>query len=174
MNQRLLVAAQVFSTPVRWAGTLVSLLVPVIIGLLFVQWPLRVLVGDGHILVNDMGQLAHAAVFMVGLGYAMASNGHIRLDIISFRFGVRLRATIELLGSVVIVIPWSVWLFWQSWPFMRMSFLQGERFPETLSPGYAGFKILLVVAPVLAACMGLSWACQALAILLPASRNERT
>jgi len=66
----------------------------VVILLLFSQLPLRELVGGGHILVNDFGQLINAAVFMFGLSFALRWDRHVRMDVFHRRFTARTRAWI--------------------------------------------------------------------------------
>ena len=51
-------------------GRATAWLVLAVVFLLFVQNPLREYVGRGQFFANDMGQLAHAAVFMIGVAYA--------------------------------------------------------------------------------------------------------
>lgn len=55
-------------------GNTVSWLVLAVVFFLFVQNPLREYIGCGQFLANDMGQLAHAAVFMVGVSHAGRSD----------------------------------------------------------------------------------------------------
>ena len=49
-----------------------------------------------------------AAVFMLGVGYVMLKNGHVRIDFISTRLSKRTNAIIDALGLVLFTIPLSV------------------------------------------------------------------
>jgi len=131
------------------AGRSCAWLVLVVIACLFAQWPLREFLGSGHILANDFGQIAHAAVFMVGAVYALRWDGHVRLDVFYQRMSARARAWIDLAGTLLFVLPWTMIILWFSGPTTLRSVLGFEKFPDTWSPGYWLFKVLLIVFAVL-------------------------
>jgi TRAP-type mannitol/chloroaromatic compound transport system permease small subunit len=126
-------------------GRTAAWLVLFVIVALFAQWPLRELVGGGHLLANDFGQIAHAAVFSIGIAYALRWDGHVRLDVFYQRMSPRGRAWVDLVGTLAIVIPWAGIVLWFSWQTTLRSVASLEQFPETWSPGYWLFKILLIV-----------------------------
>lgn len=47
------------------------------------------------------------AAVMLGLGYTYLQDRHVRIDLVSSRLSVRKRASIELLGYVFLVLPFS-------------------------------------------------------------------
>lgn len=66
----------------------------------------------------------HTMLFFLAMGYAYATNAHVRLDILRPRFSSRARAWIELVGGAVLLLPFLVvllrygWEFWLSaWQF---------------------------------------------------------
>jgi TRAP-type mannitol/chloroaromatic compound transport system permease small subunit len=120
-------------------------LVLFVIAALFGQWPLRELLGTGHILANDFGQIAHATVFAIGVAYALRWDGHVRLDVFYHRLSARARALIDLAGTVAFVVPWAAIVLWFSWSTMLRSVAVFEKFSDTWSPGYWLFKVLLIV-----------------------------
>jgi len=126
-------------------GRIFAWLVLFVVAALFAQWPLRELVGAGHILANDFGQIAHAAVFMIGVAYALRWDGHVRLDVFYHRMSQRARALVDLGGTLLCVVPWTFIVLWFSGPTTLRSVAVFEKFPETWSPGYWLFKVLLIV-----------------------------
>jgi TRAP-type mannitol/chloroaromatic compound transport system permease small subunit len=102
-------------------------------------------VGGGHILANDFGQIAHAAVFSIGIVYALRWDGHVRLDLFYQRLSARGRAWVDLVGTLVVVVPWSGMVLWFGWQTTLRSVAALEQFPETWSPGYWLFKVLMIV-----------------------------
>jgi len=136
--------ARVADAVVDAVGSTSAWLVLFVIATLFGQWPLRELVGTGHILANDFGQIAHAAVFAVGVAYAMRWDGHVRLDVVYHRMSARARTLVDLIGTLLIIVPWAGMVLWFSWPTMLRSVAVFEKFAETWSPGYWLFKILLI------------------------------
>ena len=133
-------------------------LVLLVVALLFAQLPLREALGGGHILANDFGQLAHAAVFMLGLSYALRWDGHVRMDVFYRRMTPRRQAAVNFFGTLLFLLPWCTLMVGFGWSFAVRATGALETFPDTWSPGYFIFKLLLVVCMAL---LGL----QALALL---------
>ena len=125
-------------------GRVVAWLVLAVVFLLFVQNPLREYVGRGQFFANDMGQLAHAAVFMIGVAYAWRWDRQVRMDVIYRNIGRRARAVVNLLGTVFLLLPWLALVTWDAVPTVIDSVRLAERFPETGSPGFFVMKSLLV------------------------------
>jgi TRAP-type mannitol/chloroaromatic compound transport system permease small subunit len=61
-----------------------------------------------------------AGVFMLGVGYVMLKNAHVRIDFISSKLSKRTNAIIDAIGIVVFTIPLSIIMIDFAWPvFMR-------------------------------------------------------
>ncbi len=67
-----------------------------------------------------------AGVFMLGVGYVMLKNGHVRIDFISSRLSKRTNAIIDSIGIVVFTIPLAVIMIYLSWPYFYRALLSGE------------------------------------------------
>jgi TRAP-type mannitol/chloroaromatic compound transport system permease small subunit len=147
--------ARVADAIVDAVGRIGAWLVLFVVAVLFGQLPLREWVGAGHILANDYGQIAHAAVFMIGVAYAMRWDGHVRLDVFYQRMSRRARLLVDLAGTVFCVVPWIGIVLWFSWATTLRSVAVFEKFPETWSPGYWLFKVLLIVFGVLVSLQAL-------------------
>ena len=93
-----------------------------------------------------------AAVFMLGVGYVLLKNAHVRIDFISSRLSKRTNAAIDILGFVLFTIPLSLILIHLSWPLFVATLTSGEVSPNAgglirwpvvlLLP--VGFSILLL------------------------------
>ena len=93
-----------------------------------------------------------AGVFMLGVGYVMLKNAHVRIDFISSKLSKRTNAIIDAIGIVVFTIPLSIILISLSWPLFQGALASGEmsqnaggliRWPVwALLP--AGFGVLLL------------------------------
>jgi TRAP-type mannitol/chloroaromatic compound transport system permease small subunit len=95
-----------------------------------------------------------AAVFMLGVGYVLLKNAHVRIDFISSRLSKRTNAIIDLLGLVIFTIPLALILIYLSWPLFQRAFESGEmsanaggliRWPVLLMMP-AGFAVLALQA----------------------------
>ena len=65
-------------------------------------------------------------IFLLGAGYALKENAHVRVDVIYGRVGRRARAWINVVGSVLMLIPFCLFVLWVSWPAIRNSWVIRE------------------------------------------------
>ncbi len=63
-----------------------------------------------------------SAVFLLGAGYTLLHNQHVRIDVISGRLSKRARAWIDVLGTLVFLLPMAIAIMWMSWPVFVQSF----------------------------------------------------
>jgi TRAP-type mannitol/chloroaromatic compound transport system permease small subunit len=125
-------------------GSVMAWLVLAVVFLLFLQNPLREYLGRGQFLANDMGQLSHAAVFMIGVAYAWRWDRQVRVDLFYRKMGARAKAVVNLLGTLFLLLPWLTIVAWDAVPTVIDSVRIFERFPETGSPGFFVFNSLLL------------------------------
>lgn len=98
-------------------------------------------------------------VFLFGAAYALRRNAHVRVDVVYSRLSARARSWIDLLGTLLLLIPFGVLLIWTAWPAVRNSWsvLEGSpdpgglpRYPlKTMIPLAAGLVVLQGVAEVI-------------------------
>ena len=151
-------------------GRITAWLVLAVVFLLFIQNPLREFIGRGQFFANDMGQLAHAAVFMIGCAYAWRWDRQVRMDLFYRNMSARTRAAVNLLGTIFLLLPWLALVAWDAVPNVIDSVKHLEGFPETGSPGFFVMKSLLLA---FAATMGLQATAviaRSIAVILDPSR----
>lgn len=95
-----------------------------------------------------------AGVFMLGAGYTLLRNAHVRIDFVSSRLSRRSNAVIDSLGLVLVLMPLAVLMIDLSWPLFMRAWVSGEvsgnaggliRWPVLLLIP-AGFALLLLQA----------------------------
>jgi TRAP-type mannitol/chloroaromatic compound transport system permease small subunit len=67
-----------------------------------------------------------AAVFMLGVGYVMLRNAHVRIDFISGKLSKRTNAIIDAIGIVVFTIPLAIIMINLGWPLFERAWSTGE------------------------------------------------
>jgi TRAP-type mannitol/chloroaromatic compound transport system permease small subunit len=82
--------------------------------------------GIGSILLEEVEWHLAGAAWLVGLSYTLVKDSHVRVDVLYERFSLRRQVWIELLGILVLLLPFAVIVTYQSWPFFWSSYLQGE------------------------------------------------
>lgn len=141
---------------VDWSGRTASWLILGIVAMLFLQIPMREFVRYGHREVNDIGQVIHATVFMIGVAYAMRWDAHVRVDIFRQQMGPRTRAAIELAGILLFLIPWLTIVTRSAIPIVLNAWAHFEQFADTYTPGYFILKTQLLSFAVLVALQALA------------------
>ncbi len=72
----------------------------------------------------------HALVFMLGAGYTLKADGHVRVDIFYQKFTAQGKAWVDLLGSLLLLLPMCVTLFMLSVDYVVISWQILEKSPE--------------------------------------------
>lgn len=70
--------------------------------------------------------LLFSAVFLLGAGYALQHNQHVRIDVLSGRLGPSARALIDIFGTLLLLLPTCILIIWLSWPVFLRSWVSGE------------------------------------------------
>lgn len=99
---------------VRWAALLMVLLQFGIV-------VLRYVFGISFIFLNEGVLYLHGALFMLGAGYTLMVNGHVRVDIFYAKLGMQKKAGIDLFGHLFFLFPAMVLLLVWSWPTVQLS-----------------------------------------------------
>lgn len=67
-----------------------------------------------------------SAIFLLGSGYTLLRNEHIRIDIIAGRMSKRAQTWIDIIGGVFFLLPMAFIIFELSWPMVIDSFQRQE------------------------------------------------
>lgn len=73
---------------------------------------------------------AFSVVFLLGASDALRTNAHVRVDVLYGRASPRRRAWIDLVGTLLLGLPFCIALVVLSWPGAAESFAIGERSPD--------------------------------------------
>ena len=95
-------------------------------------------------------------IFLLGAGYALKENAHVRVDVIYGRLEARARAWINVVGSVLMLIPFSIFVLWVSWPSIRNSWAVREASPDPGGLPRYPLKAVIIVAFVLLLAQGVA------------------
>jgi TRAP-type mannitol/chloroaromatic compound transport system permease small subunit len=82
---------------------------------------MRYVFGYSSIFINESVLYLHASIFMLGAGYTLWAQGHVRVDIFYARFSVRRRAMVDIFGHLFLLAPSLTILIHWSWPMVRRS-----------------------------------------------------
>lgn len=110
---------------------------------------LRYAFGIGLIWLQELYVWFHALVFMLGAGYTLLVNGHVRVDIYYASVDARRKAWFDLVGTLIFLLPWIIVLTWYAIPYVAASW---RLFEESTQTG--GMPALyLLKSAILAFCL---------------------
>ncbi len=114
---------------------------------------------------HEIGYMLTGASFVLGMSYALRNDSHIRVDLLSVLIGDRIRALVDLLGYLLLVLPAIVWLGWTLGDVAVEAWRRGEHSGQSAwNPLIWPFRAVI--------CLGLSLlALQMLAAIVKAART---
>ena len=119
----------------------------------------------GFIWLQESLTWMHAVVFMLGAGYTLQEEEHVRVDIFYRDMSPKGKAWVNLLGVLLFVLPLCAFFVYQSWDYVASSWSLREISRDTGGLPYPAIpllKSLLVLMPVTVALQGLSLALRSL------------
>jgi len=127
---------------------------------------LRYVLGVGSIWLQESILYAHAALFLLAAAWTLKEGGHVRVDVFYASASPRTKAWIDLLGSLLLLLPFCIAVIWFSWPYVARSWAILERSRETSGlPLVFVLKTLIPLFALILALQGLSQAIKSLAML---------
>lgn len=131
---------------------------------------LRYVFSLGWVWMQESYVWLHGFVFMLGAGYTLLHNGHVRVDIFYRPAGARHKAWVDLFGVLVLLLPIVTVAFFFSWDYVIKSWAGLEESREAGGlPGLFLLKSVIWCFCVLTALQGLSLAGRS--VLTLAGRN---
>ncbi|HEV2147457.1 MAG TPA: TRAP transporter small permease subunit [Longimicrobiaceae bacterium] len=104
-------------------------------------------------------------VFLLGAAYALKEDAHVRVDVLYGRLGPRGKAWIDLLGTVLFLIPFCVLMLWVSWPSVVASWAVREVSPDPGGLPRYPIKAVVLVAFALLLLQGVAQIWKQVALL---------
>lgn len=67
-----------------------------------------------------------SAIFLLGAGYTLQKNGHVRIDAVSARLTPQGRAWIDIFGGLLFLMPMALIILYLSWTMFMLSYTGNE------------------------------------------------
>ncbi len=130
-------------------GNLIAWLTPAMAAVTFLLVAMRYLIGAGNLIfIQETVIYLHAITFMLGAGWTLGRNGHVRVDVFYRRWSPRTRAWIDALGTLVFLFPVAVFILLSSLGFVGQSWAINESSAE--AGGIAALYLLKSLIPLMA------------------------
>ncbi|WP_068827642.1 TRAP transporter small permease subunit [Pseudomonas sp. BMS12] len=103
--------------------------------------------GIGATALQEAVMYGHAMVFMGAAAWTLQRGGHVRVDIFYQNFPARRQALVEILGNLLFLLPFCLFLGWNSWDYVSASWSTLEQSGESggLAFVYLQKSIILVL-----------------------------
>jgi TRAP-type mannitol/chloroaromatic compound transport system permease small subunit len=140
------------------------------LGIVLLQFALvvaRYAFGAGSIWLTETVVYANAALFLLASAWTLRLGGHVRVDVFYAHASLRAKATIDLAGAILLLLPFAVVLIWLSVPYAARSWAILERSQETSGlPLVFVLKSFIPAFAVLMASQGVAQAVRAFTLLI--------
>lgn len=119
---------------------------------------------SGSIAMQETVSYLHAALFMLGAAYTLKHDGHVRVDIVYRRLSARGQALVNLLGTLLLLLPVCIYIMASSWEYVAISW--GLREGSQEAGGLNAVFLLKTAIPAMAVLLMLQGIAIALHSLL--------
>ncbi len=102
-------------------GRFVSWLVLALVFTTFCIVVLRYLFDLSWVMMQESIVYLHAVIFMLGTAYTLKHDRHVRVDIIYHRCTPTVKAWIDLLGTLFLLLPVAGFILYSSWEYVLNS-----------------------------------------------------
>ena len=102
----------------------------------------------GSIAMQETVSYLHTAVFMLGAAYTLRHDGHVRVDIIYRRLSARGQSLVNLLGTLLLLLPVCIYILVSSLDYVAASWALREGSQE--AGGLDAVFVLKTAIPLMA------------------------
>ena len=159
-----------FSTALQWLpqkiGKAIAILCFVLVLDIFAVVVLRYLFDTPSVMLQEAGMWLHSTLFMLGAAYTYNQDEHVRVDIFYRNNSPRYKAWVDILGSVVLLLPLCGYLFFNSWQYVVSSWSISESSAEVGGlPALYLLKTLILALPILLSLQAVATILKNIAVL---------
>lgn len=128
----------------RGCGYAAALLVAVLTVLMDYEVAARYLFGAPTLWSYEVSTMVMGASFVLAIAYAVATDSHVRVDLLSAHLGARGRAAVDLAGFALLLLPVLAWLTWALWDYFHVAYATGETSGQSAwNPRVWPFRLVL-------------------------------
>lgn len=151
-------------------GRAVAWLVLAVVLLQFALVVARYLFGLGSIWLTETVIYAHATLFMLAAAWTLHAGGHVRVDVFYADASAHTRARVDLIGALLLLLPFMLVVLWLSVPYAARSWAILEHSQE--ASGLPLVFVLKTLIPLFALLMALQGIAQAIRAAAALSRSR--
>ena len=117
----------------------------------------RYIFNIGSIGIQELVMYLHGCVFMIGIAFTLKEGGHVRVDVLHEKLSEKAKATIDIIGTLLFLMPFCFFIFFVSLEYVRFAWTVQESSPDPGGlPGVFLLKTLIPIMAILAGFQGIS------------------
>ena len=121
---------RVIETLSEWSGRLVAWLSGALVLLICYDVTMRYLFNQTAVWMQELEWHLFAAMFLLGMAYTLKADAHVRVDVWYTRLSARRQAWVNLLGTLLFLLPFCYLVIDRSWNFAMSGYRMGESSPD--------------------------------------------
>lgn len=155
-------------------GMLVSWLTGVMVLTVCYDVFTRYVLRYSSVAVQELEWHLFAVIFLLGAAHTLKGDKHVRIDIFYAKLSDRGKAVVNLIGTLLFLIPFALLLIWTSRDFVMNSFAIREASPDPGGlPARYILKACIPVSFFLLFLQGISQACKSLLEIEDSKEDRR-
>lgn len=107
-------------------GKLAAVLFILLLLNVFYDVLMRYVFNDVSIAMQELEWHLYASIFLIGIAYGLQTGGHVRVDIIYEKLPLKTKAWVDLLGCLILLLPFAGLVAYYGVGFAYESFKLGE------------------------------------------------
>lgn len=128
----------------EWIGSyLVSAVVFLFVGTIFSNVVMRYVFNTSYVFMAELEWHLFAFMFLVGAGYTLLHDRHVRVDIFYSLMTPKMRAFINCMGVLIFLVPSCYLVLTTSIPWVKVAYDIGE---VSIDPGGIPFRFMIKAA----------------------------
>ena len=117
---------------VSYLGAIASALLILLVLLMCFNVIARYAFSASSIGLEELSWHAYAAIFLLGIPYALMSGSHVRVDLVFEKMSLRNQQRVDLTGTALFLIPTCIVVIFTGWNFTIAAYQLGAQ-PDSIS-----------------------------------------
>lgn len=131
---------QLFSRLIDFSGKMAGFTLITLVLLVVYDALMRYLFQSGSIALQELEWHLFDVIILLSIAYTFSHDAHVRVDIFYERFSPKTKALVNLIGSLLFVLPFSLLIIYLGIDFVALSFSQME---ASSDPGGLPYRFLI-------------------------------
>lgn len=110
-----------------WVGALAACLLFLLVILIAWNVVARYAFQASSIGIEELSWHLYAAIFLLGIPFALRSDSHVRVDLLYDKMQPKTQAWIDVIGSLVFLLPFCLLVIWSGWHFTLAAYQLGTQ-----------------------------------------------